>query len=283
MPSFSARNGYSAPRKEILYREDLPQELRRPIVKILRSYIPEAVLREVQKQISDPYGLSSALNFAPLEFQRDESDDAFQFRRFMQYGPWFQVYDIIEETLEQLRSYEREENTDPDAPARYEPLQRELNDYFIYVGIGWQVVDGKVLARGNENFEDAVNTAASSLRDSFRPTSANQIQSAIRALSERPKANTSVAVSQATNAVESLLNDITGEALTLGKFLDKHPKLFHPALRKGLDSIYGYASDEGARHGKEGVEPSFEAAQFVITICAATCTLLTATNPKERR
>ena len=85
-----------------------------------------------------------------------------------------------------------------------------------------------------------------------------------------------------TNAVECLLNDITGEAMTLGKYLDKHPKLLHPSLKKALDGVYGYASDAGARHGKEGKEPTFDEAQFAVTTCAAVCTLLTATNPKGK-
>ena len=58
------------------------------------------------------------------------------------------------------------------------------------------------------------------------------------------------------------MSDITGEAFALGKYLDRYPALFHPALKKALDGVYGYASDAGARHGKEGVEPSFEAAQL---------------------
>ncbi len=83
------------------------------------------------------------------------------------------------------------------------------------------------------------------------------------------------AVAHATRAVECVLGEITGEALTLGKYLDRHPGLFRPTLKKGLDGIYGYASDEGARHGKEGTEPTGEEAEFAVAACAAVCTLLT--------
>jgi hypothetical protein len=69
--------------------------------------------------------------------------------------------------------------------------------------------------------------------------------------------------------------------MTLGKYLDKHSNLFHPALKKGLDGIYGYASDEGARHGKEGTEPSSEDAEFVVATCAAVCTLFTRKHTKR--
>jgi hypothetical protein len=53
---------------------------------------------------------------------------------------------------------------------------------------------------------------------------------------------------------------------------------FIQRLSKGLDGIYGYASDEGARHGKEGTEPSRDDAEFTIATCAAVCTLLTRKN-----
>jgi hypothetical protein len=61
--------------------------------------------------------------------------------------------------------------------------------------------------------------------------------------------------------------------MTLGDHL-KISGLFHPALKKGLGGVYGYASEEGARHGKEGTEPSIEDSEFVIAVCAAVCTLL---------
>jgi hypothetical protein len=101
------------------------------------------------------------------------------------------------------------------------------------------------VARGDEAFEGTVKSAVAALEGDAKPTAARHLQFAIAALSARPKADTSGAVAHATSAVECLLNVITGEALTLGKYLDRHPDLFHPALKKGLDGIYGYASDEG--------------------------------------
>jgi hypothetical protein len=68
--------------------------------------------------------------------------------------------------------------------------------------------------------------------------------------------------------------------MTLGDYLKKNPGLFHPALKNGLYGIYGYASDEGARHGKEGTEPAREEAEFVVAVCAAVCTLLSRKHPK---
>jgi len=190
---------------------------------------------------------------------------------------WFRVYDIIEAFYAAFLG-----NNPHDLGKKGAKFQEALNAAFVEEGIGWQLVKGQIVARGDEGFQEAVKTAAAQLNKSQRPTAASHIQSAVRALSERPKANTPGAVSHATNAVECLLHDITGQAMTLGGYLDKYPQLFHPALKKALNGVYGYASDAGARHGREGKEPSFDEAQFAVTTCAATCTLLTAMNPKKK-
>jgi hypothetical protein len=71
----------------------------------------------------------------------------------------------------------------------------------------------------------------------------------------------------------------TGKKKGLSEYLQENPGLFHPALKEGLDKVYGYASDV-ARHGKEGTQPAHEDAEFVVATCAAVCTLLTRKHPK---
>ena len=183
---------------------------------------------------------------------------------------WFKVYDFIEALHEHFAECDR------DTDSSYAPrFADEINSFFIEKGLGWQLVNGAVEMRGDGAFEGTVKTAAKVLEEDEKPTAAGHLQFAIAALSIRPKPNTAGAVAHATSAVECVLGEITGRSLTLGKYLDKHPALFHPALKRGLDGIYGYASDEGARHGKEGTEPSREEAEFVVATCAAVCTLLT--------
>jgi hypothetical protein len=183
---------------------------------------------------------------------------------------WFKVYDVIEAIDHDVRG----------RAVNFGDFAKAINQCCVEEGIAWQLINGQIVARGDEGFQEAVKTATAHLQGSSRPTAASHIQYAVRALSERPQANTSGAVAHATNAVECLLHDITGQAMTLGGYLDKYSHLFHPALKKALNGVYGYASDAGARHGKEGTVPSFEEAQFAVTTCAAACTLLTAMNPK---
>ncbi|MGA2301760.1 MAG: hypothetical protein ABSG77_13850 [Candidatus Acidiferrum sp.] len=189
---------------------------------------------------------------------------------------WFRVYDIIEAVHRYLAR--QQDAILVEGTPRASVFEREINTYFVQTGIGWQLVNGEIVTRGNEVFEGTVKTAVTVLKEDAKPTAAEHLQFAISALSARPKADTSGAVTHATSAVECVLGEITGQAMTLGKYLDSTS--VHPALKKGLDGIYGYASDEGARHGKEGTEPAREEAEFAVAVCAAVCTLLTRKHPK---
>ena len=284
MPSrepFSKRQAVSRP-KEIVYRDELPVELRFPLFDIVRRYIGAALLWERIEKLLNPYGTDvwpqSSVGI-PIS-KGEDNPELIAAKRVFLNCPWFRVYDIVEDVVEQLDFYETELITDPEEELRAFPLQREINDYFVHVGIGWQLENGKIVMRTDEHFESAVQAAESTLNQGGKPTAAGHIRFAVSALSARPIANTSGAVAHATSAVECVLGEITGQSTTLGKYLDKSPRLFHPALRKRLDGIYGYASDEGARHGKEGTEPSREEAEFVVAVCAAACTLLTRKHPK---
>jgi len=281
MPSFSERQGYSQP-KEIRFRDELPVALRIPIFDILRRSVPSAFLWERIEKLFNPYGTDDwPQSSGPIAISRvEDTPELIGAKRVLVNCPWFRVYDIIEDIFDQLDFHDRELRTDPEEEAMAFPFQRNINEYFKHVGIGWQLAKGKIVARGDEAFEGTVKTAVAVLEEDAKPTAAGHLQFAISALSARPKANTSGAVAQATNAVECVLGEITGQAITLGKYLDKHPALFHPALKKALDGIYGYASDEGARHGKEGTEPDREEAEFAVAVCAAVCTLLTRRHPK---
>src|ERR1039457_7682565 len=55
---FSKRHGYVRP-KEIVYRDELSDELRQPIIDIIRSSASWEVLRETINRIFNPYGLDA--------------------------------------------------------------------------------------------------------------------------------------------------------------------------------------------------------------------------------
>ena len=190
---------------------------------------------------------------------------------------WFKVYDIIEAIHARLLKKEGEERGftsevyGKDESARYADA---INAFFIEKGFGWQLQDGKLVTRGTAAFETAVNTAVSELQESGRPTAASRIQEALNDLSRRPDADLAGAISHAIAALECVAGDITGDSsATLGDYLKRHPDLFG-SLKKALEGIWGYASNEGARHGKEGVEPAREEAELVVSVAASVVTYL---------
>jgi hypothetical protein len=261
--TFSQRHGLAGPLLGTLLRDEVPPSFRMFLLDL--GHEGQFEYCEIQKVVCKV-----------LQVWPAQSNCYHGCRKHIQDCDWFFIYDIIEGLYKYL--YEKNSRSFSGATTRF---TEAINKALVEQNIGWQLVNGKIVVRGDETFEETIKTAVSVLGQNDKPTAADHLKSAIRALSERPKTNTTGTVSHATNAVECVLGDLTGEALTLGKYLDRYPMLFHPALKKALDGVYGYASDAGARHGKEGVEPSPEEARFAVAICAAVCTLLT-NQPPER-
>ncbi len=86
-----------------------------------------------------------------------------------------------------------------------------------------------------------------------------------------------IAVSQSIQAVEYIANKIT-EKSTLGDAL-KELKNTHDltsSLKKGLEGLYGYASEK-ARHANDKTPPTETEALYIYSICASTCAFLSQT------
>jgi hypothetical protein len=272
---FAERHGFLRS-KPITYRDELPESLVNALLAVLYHYTSESSLKQISRGLFDPYDTSRR-----FEFISDPNAT-------LNFLNWYELFSLVEHVFRTL------EHDDRHTLARFTwsvipPLIEiqtpkfvdEINRFFIHEGIGWELdIEGKVVTRGDENFAESLGGAISTLSEGGRPTAAQHLKSSRQALSERPKPNTAGAVAHATSAVECVLHDITGETMTLGQYLSSYQHLFHPALRRGLSALYGYASDEGARHGKEGVQPSPEAARFVVATCSSVCTLLSETKPK---
>jgi hypothetical protein len=272
-PPFSRRHGLAAPAAGTLLHEIAPSGLRTTLFEVLSTMSLNSFGGDFDGvRLRNLF--CKVMNIRP---NLENSDGLLAFREAEQLiyeCEWYQFYEIVEELYRLLRREDGLGTGLVRAPQRGVLFANTMNEELVRLGIGWRLADGKVFSRGNEIFENTVTSAAAVLHSSSKPTAAEHLQFALDALSARPKANTGGAVAHATSAVECVLGEITGQAMTLGKYLDKYPTLFHPALKRGLDGIYGYASDEGARHGKEGIVPTREDAEFTLAVCAAFCTLL---------
>jgi len=280
MPSFSQRQGYAHPRA-IRFRDDLPEHLRIPLYRMLINVVNGHFLLERAQKILNPYGLDALPRYAgSFAITKEEDDPAtIEFKRIFLGCEWFQIYDIVEDILGQLRFHEVE-FAEPDDPPKAFPLQKGINDYFAHAGIGWQIIEGEVIARGDDIFEQTVKTAKAELNKGGRTTAGERIARAIHNLSLRPNPDFSGAISHATGAIECVLSDVTGEAMTLGDYLKRY-HLFPGSMKKALEGVWGYASNEGARHGKEGFEPAREEAEFIVAISAAVTTYLNRKHPRK--
>jgi AbiJ N-terminal domain 4 len=281
--SFSTRQGFVRP-KEIVFRDELPDELRQPIIDILWHSNSTAFLRERIERLFNPYGIDELpKRMSPMFVSTEEQKDLnfIEIKRVLLGCEWFQLFDLIEDIFQQLDFYDTEHRTDPEEESQSYPFQNIINGYFVHAGIGWRLVDGKVMARGDAAFEHTVQVAETELKSGGRTTAAECIEDAIRNLSFRPKPRLGAAVSRAMNSMECVLHDITGEnKMGLGDYLQSYPDHFPGGLAKTFGGLWGYASNEGARHGKEGVEPPREEAEFIVSIAAALTTYLNRKYPR---
>jgi|SRR5580704_283650 hypothetical protein len=111
---------------------------------------------------------------------------------------WFQVSDIIEAISAHFHKEDEESYKKEKAPT----FEKELNDFFVRKGIGWQFVDGLIVTRGAEAFERAVRTARATLEAGKRPTARTHIDEALGALSGRPSPNLPGAIYHAMGCLE---------------------------------------------------------------------------------
>jgi hypothetical protein len=260
---FSKRNRNSSGAKEITVREDAPENLRYAVLQtaIDLKWTPttlRAILCRVLRVPPDPN--------SQKEYPNGWGDpNVWEEVQALMYGcDWFKVYDIIEALHAQLAK------NDQMSWGKTHAVQftETLNDFFTEEGIGWQIGNGQVVARGTEAFETVVTEATSALEISQRPTAAGHLHDALEALSRRPKPNLSGAAYHAMGSLECVARDLTGDSkATLGEILKRHPGLLPRPLDTALSQVWGYAS-EVARHVREGREISREEAELLVGLSA---------------
>ena len=155
---------------------------------------------------------------------------------------WFRVYDIAEALAQSLaRSFHPGKNN----------FERELNDCFRELGIGWKMLDGRVQARGEDDYEKIVEHAKGRLHKANMPTAQSEISEALNDLSRRPHPDLSGAVHHAMAALECVSRTVTGQPkATLGEIIAGVRNPLPKPLDEAVKKAWGYAS-ENARHGSE--------------------------------
>lgn len=260
---FSKRHRYVSPTKEITIREDAPENLRYFVLQttIDLGWSPSA-LRDIMCRV---------LRKAPDGGNWSEYPNIWGEVQSLMYGcDWFRVYDAIEELHSRFKEHDRKTG-DTDAGQ----LEKELNQFFLEEGIGWQLLDGQIVTRGTEAFEAAVTDAATKLDATNRPTAAKHLHEALQDLSRRPDPDLQGAIYHAMGSLEAVARDVSGDQkATLGQILKRYPELIPAPLDTALSQIWGFASNE-ARHVQEGKEPKRSEAELVVGLAAALSGYLT--------
>ncbi|MCY4474561.1 MAG: hypothetical protein OXC83_03905 [Chloroflexi bacterium] len=256
---FSQRHGYGDTAKDIVVRLDAPQELREAVIAIGYETCKDdpkwmrGVVCRALRKLPNPGNWST-------DAIREEIYDE------LGYCEWYEVYDIIEAIEKEARG-----GMPQDQPTKF---ATELNRYFVNHGIGWQLRDGEIYARGDDATEFTRQSLDETLRDKGLDTSRTEFREAIRSLSVRPIADVTGAIQHAMAALECLAREVAGNPkLTLGEIIKKNPKMIPPPLDESVLKAWGYSSERG-RHLREGRTPDYAEAALVVSISNSVCMYL---------
>lgn len=188
-------------------------------------------------------------------------------KKYFNSCTWYEVYDLIEFTLQNLpRPYGDQ------FEALVNPiLERELS--------GYRCISGAVAAISDESEVESIESA---LNSTDTPRSVRvHLNQALEMLSSRTSPDYRNSIKESISAVESLAKSMTGDPhATLGaalQIIESQGKM-HAALKRSLTALYGYTSDEGGiRHALLDESTStFADAKFMLVVCTAFVNYMTA-------
>ncbi len=257
-PNFSERRGFAPPDAPITIRDEAPGWLRDLIVNLAQeAFIGPSDSRDM---------LCTLLLESPDSNNWRASNIEREIRELLWNADWFHVYDFIEIIARRLN---RQANQ-----RLLTEFTEKLNDAFRRKGIGWQLLEGRIEVRGEESFEKSVRTAITVAAETGRLVAENELHGALQDLSKRPTPDITGAIRHAMAALECVARDVTGDQnATLGNIIKRNPGLLPAPLDKGIEKIWGYASDQ-ARHVREGRTPDIREAELLVGLAGSLTTYL---------
>jgi hypothetical protein len=184
---------------------------------------------------------------------------------------WYRVYDIIEHVYTHFWQ-----------PEMSERFAVQVNELFLEHGIGWQMVGGRVVTRGPEEFEHAVAQAVAVLGGAGYGTPKAELEEARRDLSRRPEPDITGTIQHCMAALECTARIAADDPrATLGDLIQRHSTdLGIPRpLDNAIERIWGYASEMG-RHLREGRVPDRKEAELLLSVAAAVINYIVQSNPR---
>lgn len=179
-------------------------------------------------------------------------------------GQWWALFDFIEFCYQRLVSLN-------DATSRGE-LDRKFNYILETESSAYRLTGGKVAPITDEIEISAIGEALE-----YDDIARQHLSKALSFISQKPSPDFENTVKEAISAVEALVKQKTGnESATLSRVINSEDFLMHASLKKAIDKLYGWASDEaGVRHGSpDKLTVSHGEAKFALVICSGIVNLI---------
>lgn|SRR5574341_118197 len=259
---FSERKNYKKP-STLIQTDGMNDELRHSIWNVLfmSKWDLGSTTSSIERDqiLKDLDTFSAILWFNYFKKPVDSRPNGFQptlqaIRRYFMEGEWYEVYDILEFTL----NYYNDESLSEFVNAI---LERELAGYRFINGIISDITNPQEI----EMLEQV-------LSDNDFPAVKAHLHRALDLLSNKESPDYRNSIKESISAVESLVKVLSeNPKATLGdalKSIEKKGKL-HPALKDGFLKLYGYTSDEGGIRHAMLDEPNLSVAdaRFFLLAC----------------
>lgn len=261
MDSFSKRFGFKAPPAAISIRHEAPDWLR--TWALAKGYELNHGPKEIREWICKATVQSPDSNRSSDRYVREEVEALFG------DADWWIIYDFLEWLYARARQYDLQVIGSMNPNSFCELFERDVNEVLVQKGVGWTMYNGRFIVRGDEGFQEGLETAATRLEESGRSVALNELREAIADLSLRPKPEITGAIQHSMAALECVARDLTGDtSTTLGDWLKRNRDKFPTPVYEASHKLWGYASEFG-RHVREGRPPEAAEAEFVVRMVAS--------------
>jgi hypothetical protein len=265
---FSERIGKKQVRQE-LQVDGIDAPLRNCLWDIVSSFILCKISddRFTRSLTSESYGLAKTIYHSFFKKALNEvpnyaSGIGDQIYKWFFEAEWYEIYDF----LEFIQVF--------DGDIDVKEFRRVCNSVLENEHSGYRFVENQIAPIVNTVEIQAVEQAIDGCSVHQFDGARKHFGSALEKLSDRPNPDYRNSIKESVSAVESVCAIISSEPkATLGQALKKIKDMvgLHPALEKGMSSIYGYTSDaEGIRHAmtKES-DCDLADAKYMLVSCSA--------------
>jgi hypothetical protein len=264
---FSQRMGIS-PASKVVQIEGMDDDLKNGLWNVIEAHILRPADEGGANNVRRAEALTHWLWVNYFKLRLDQMPTAVGQRirnlrtAYFQPTTWWKRLDLVEESVHWWSGFE--------------DLGEPCNEVFKRENAGWRFIDLAITPVAEKTDVEAVEDALAATQGIGGAR--EHLKTSIELLSSRDQPDYRNSIKESISAVETVVKVITKEPkATLGQALDLIPNL-HGALRKSLESLYGYTSDaDGIRHGMmDTADLTVIDARFALVTCSAFCSYLVA-------